>query len=348
MRTQFSQLLRFAVGLGLIGLAAGPQVCAQMTAPLRIQTYAGLSITGAVGTVYAVEYLTDLAQTNDPGAWRCLEFVRIPLSPCLWADKSTPATGKRFYRARLFPAPTNMVFIPAGELRMGSPANEWGRSSDEGPQTDVILSRGIWMGKYTVRQCDYPAVMGSNPSYWQPPNYAADTNRPVERVSWFDATTYCGQLTQREQAAGRIPTNCVYRLPTEAEWEYACRAGTSDRRFSYGDDDLECTHLINYAWCTPDSGGPTHAVGLKLPNQWGLYDMHANVREWCQDWWADRLPGGIQLDPQGPATGSYRLVRGADYNDVCDECRSASRRPRPPTVADPNVGFRVVLAVGQP
>jgi formylglycine-generating enzyme required for sulfatase activity len=218
MKTQFSQLLRFAVGLGLVGLAAGPQVCAQATAPLGIQTYAGLSITGAVGTVYSVEYVTDLAQTNDPGAWRCLEFLRIPVSPCLWTDKSAPASGKRFYRARVFPAPTNMVFIPPGEFRMGSPANELNRSPYEGPQTDVILSRGFWMGKYTVRQCDHLAVMGTNPSYWQPPNYTANTNRPVEQVTWSDATNYCGQLTRREQAAARIPTNCLYRLPTEAEW----------------------------------------------------------------------------------------------------------------------------------
>ena len=113
----------------------------------------------------------------------------------------------------------------------------------------------------------------------------------METVSWYDATNYCGELTERERAAGRIATNSVYRLPTEAEWEYACRAGTSTR-FSYGDDP-GYTNLTNYAWYGDNSGGTTHPVGQKLPNPWGLYDMHGNVWEWCQDWWSDTYPGGI-------------------------------------------------------
>ena len=181
------------------------------------------------------------------------------------------------------------------------------------------------MGKYEVTQGEYLAVMGSNPSYFQPPNATADTNRPVEWVTWYDATNYCSQLTQRERLAGRIGTNSVYRLPTEAEWEYACRGWTSTR-FSYG-DDLGYTNLTNYAWYGDNSGGTTHPVGQKLPNPWGLYDMHGNVWEWCQDRYGD-YPGGIALDPQGPATGSYRVIRGGGWlywRGIARYCRSALR-----------------------
>ncbi|MHC1765036.1 MAG: hypothetical protein AB9869_12160 [Verrucomicrobiia bacterium] len=115
--------------------AAGPQAAAQTPAGLDIQLYAGLTITGAVGTVYSIEYIADLAQTNNVSAWRCLEFLQLPASPYLWADKSSPATGRRFYRAMESAAPTNLVFIPPGTFRMGSPTNEVDRGDWEGPQT---------------------------------------------------------------------------------------------------------------------------------------------------------------------------------------------------------------------
>ena len=149
----------------------------------------------------------------------------------------------------------------------------------------------------------------------------------MDTVSWFDATNYCGKLTQRERAAGRISTNSVYRLPTEAEWEYACRAWTSTR-FSYGDDP-GYTNLTHYAWYDVNSGATTHPVGQKLPNPWGLYDMHGNVAEWCQDWYGP-YPGGIALDPQGPATGSTRMGRGGLWFRPASYCRSAWRRRPPP------------------
>jgi formylglycine-generating enzyme required for sulfatase activity len=255
----------------------GLPACGQTPARLALQTYAGLTITGAVGAVYQIQYVPDVAQTNNARAWRCLDFLQLPVSPCLWADKSAPATGRRFYRAVVFWAPTNMVFIPPGTFRMGSPTNEVDRYEDEGPQTAVTISRGFWIGKYEVTQDEYQAVKGSNPSY-----FTGDSKRPVERVSWFDATNYCAKLTQREVAAGRIASNGVYRLPTQAEWEYACRGWTSDRRFSYGDDP-GYSNLTRYAWYGGNSGGTTHPVGQKLPSPWGLYDIHGNVWEWCQD-----------------------------------------------------------------
>ena len=321
---------------------------AQTPAGLDVQLYAGLTITGAVDTVYSVEYVTELAQTNNASAWRCLEFLQLPASPYLWADKSTPATDKRFYRAVVFEAPTNLVFIPPGTFRMGSPTNEVDRFDNEGPQTAVTISRGFWMGKYEVTQGEYLAVMGSNPSYFQPPDYSADTNRPVEQLNWFDATDYCVALTQRERAAGRIGTNSVYRLPTEAEWEYACRGWTSTR-FSYGDDP-GYTNLANYEWYADNSGGMTHPVGQKLANPWGLYDMGGNVLEWCQDWWGD-YPGGIALDPQGPPAGSDRVARGGYWLywiPYARYCRSAYRYVYNPVNRLYFCGFRVVLAPGQP
>jgi formylglycine-generating enzyme required for sulfatase activity len=323
---------------------------------LDIQLYAGVTITGAVGTVYSIEYVTDLAQTNNASAWRCLEFLQQPASPYLWADKSASATGRRFYRAVVFAAPTNLVFIPPGTFRMGSPTNEMDRYESEAPQTAVTISRGFWMGKYEVTQGEYLAVMGSNPSFFNGvrdwpeagTDYGTDLSRPVERVSWDDATNYCATLTQRERAAGRISINSVYRVPTEAEWEYACRGWTSTR-FSYGDDP-GYTNLTNYAWYTANSGGTTHPVGQKLANPWGLYDMHGNVWEWCQDWF-DVYPGGIAIDPQGPATGSDRVYRGGSWYDWVDGgggCRSALRYYGDPGHLFPGFGFRVLLAPGQP
>jgi formylglycine-generating enzyme required for sulfatase activity len=324
---------------------------------LGVHLYAGLSITGAVGTVYSVEYVTDLAQTNDPSAWRCLEYLQLPASPCLWADKSAPATAQRFYRAVAMAAPANMVFIPPGTFRMGSPTNEVDRWEDEGPQTDVIISRGFWMGKYEVTQGEYEVVMGSNPSFFigirdrpEPgTDYGTDLTRPVEQVSWFDARAYCAALTDREREAGRIAANAVYRLPTEAEWEYACRAETSTR-FSYGDDP-GYTNLTNYAWYKANRDGQTHPVGQKLPNPWGLYDMHGNVFEWCQDWFGD-YAGWIALDPQGPASGSSRVVRGGFWTLWSGWgppwfCRSAIRFASGPDVRFYPLGFRAVLAPGQ-
>jgi len=228
---------------------------------------------------------------------------------------------------------------------MGSPTNEVDRGEGEGPQTAVTISRGYWMGKCEVTQGEYLAMMGSNPSC-----FTGDTNLPVLTVGWDDATDYCAKLTQRERAAGRIGTNSVYRLPTEAEWEYACRGWTSTR-FSYGDDP-GYTNLTNYAWIHENSDGTMHPVGQKLPNPWGLYDMHGNVWEWCQDWWSDSLPGGIAVDPQGPATGSARVFRGGlpdDWGGDARNCRSANRCCSYPDWGYYDcIGFRVVLAPGQP
>jgi len=334
-------MVRFLLALGCAAISVGPSVSAQTPPQLEIQLYSGLTVTGFVGAVYSLEYVRDVTLTND---WRCLTFLQLPVTNYLWLDPTVPATGQRFYRAVEFAAPTNLVFIPPGTFRMGSPTTT--NESDQldpflpssSPQTAVTFSRGFWMGKYEVTQGEYLAVMGNNPS-----SFKGDLNRPVEMVSWFNATNYCGKLTQREQAAGRIATNSVYRLPTEAEWEYACRGWTSTR-FSYGDDS-DYTQLAKYAWY--DRSGSIHPVGQKLPNPWGLYDMHGNVEEWCQDW-AGRYRGGIALDPQGPAKGSSRVFRGGDWGHEASACQSAFRISHTPDTTFSILGFRVVLAAGQP
>jgi hypothetical protein len=152
MKKRFSNLVRFAAPPGLAVWATGLLASAQTPAGLDIRLYPGLTITGAVSTVYWLEYVTDLPQTNNASAWRCLEFLQLPASPYLWADKSAPATGQRFYRAVVFAAPTNMVFIPPGTFRMASSTNEVDRLDYESPQTAVTISRGFWMGKYEVTQ----------------------------------------------------------------------------------------------------------------------------------------------------------------------------------------------------
>ena len=233
----------------------------------------------------------------------------------------------------------NMVWIKPGTFVMGSPTNEQDRLSEEGPQTVVTLTRGFWMGHHEVTQGEFQCLMSSNPS-----SYTGDLSLPVETVTWFDATNFCRVLTQREQTAGRLPTGWGYRLPTEAEWEYCCRALTTTR-FYYGDDP-SYTSLTNYAWYNANSGSKTHPVAQKLANAWGLVDMHGNVNEWCQDRHGP-YPGGSATDPQGPGSGSYRVFRGGGWGDYGRFCRSADRGDYGPSDRGNYLGFRVVLAPGQ-
>lgn len=263
--------------------------------------------------------------------------------------QSNPAT------VSLLPALSEpgMVWIPCGTFTMGSPDNEPARYSWEGPQTRVTISHGFWMGRYEVTQGEYLAVMGSNPSY-----FIGDLNRPVEQVSWFDAVAYCTALTTREQNAGRLPAGYVYRLPTEAEWEYACRAGTTtplhfgnELRSGMANFNGHSEYLVGDPYHSNPSGiylNRTTAVGSYAPNAWGLYDMHGNVWEWCSDWWSANLPGGSVTDPQGPSLGSSeRVIRSGAWDAEAHDCRSALRYGNFPAGRYTHDGFRVVLASSQ-
>jgi formylglycine-generating enzyme required for sulfatase activity len=208
-------------------------------------------------------------------------------------------------------ATIEMVWIEPGTFTMGSPDSEFGRDSNEGPQHQVTISRGFWLGKYELTQGQWQAVMGSNPSYFPGPN------RPVEQVSWNDLQSLIGQLNQ---AAG----NSLYRLPTEAEWEYACRAGATTR-WAFGDDE----GLVgDYAWYDCNEGCETKEVGQLNPNTWGLYDMHGNVWEQCQDWY-ENYSNAAQTDPTGPSDETAMLFahirRGGGFSSAVRGTRSAYR-----------------------
>lgn len=242
-----------------------------------------------------------------------------------------------------------LVLIPKGTFLMGSPPSEEGSGDDE-RQHEVTLTKDYYLGAFEVTQAQYKKVMGENPSHFQGDKVAErhpktgrvvkdvdSSNHPVDEVSWQDAVAFCRKLSAlpEERRAGR-----VYRLPTEAQWEYACRAG-SKTAYSFGESSKS---LGDYAWFDDNSGDKTHPVGKKKPNAWGLYDMHGNVWEWCSDWYA-AYPRGSATDPAGPSSGSLRVNRGGSWINDSEDCRSASRDGHFPSNLFNNrvnhLGFRV-------
>ena len=229
-----------------------------------------------------------------------------------------------------------LVLIPEGTFMMGSPESEEGRKENE-TQHEVTISKDYYLGVYEVTQAQYEKVMGKNPSHFQGAivgNENADL--PVENVSWHDAVEFCKKLSDlpEEKKAGR-----VYRLPTEAQWEYACRAGS---KTTYSFDDEEGL-LPEYGWFNRNSSNRTHTVGLLEPNAWGLYDMHGNVWEWCSDWY-DEYPKGAVSDPTGPKQGSIRVYRGGCWYFGAAICRSAIRYGNSPVDRVISIGFRLALS----
>jgi formylglycine-generating enzyme required for sulfatase activity len=235
---------------------------------------------------------------------------------------------------------TNMVWIRPGSFAMGSPPFEPDRFPDEGPQTSITLQRGFWMGIHEVTQGEYRELLGYNPS-----SFGGSLSLPVEMVAWEDAVNYCVQLTARERTAGHIPAGWEYRLPTEAEWEYACRSGTTTR-FSYG-DDLNYGGLYYQGWYVAMSGAQTHPVGQKAPNPAGLFDMHGNVWEWCQNSYTN-YPGGALIDPPGPGSTTSHVARGGSWASAGWFCRSAARYLLGAQDVASNIGFRVILGQTRP
>jgi formylglycine-generating enzyme required for sulfatase activity len=229
-----------------------------------------------------------------------------------------------------------LVLIPKGTFMMGSPESEEGRKENE-TQHEVTIGKVYYLGVYEVTQAQYEKVMGKNPSYFQGAvvgNENADL--PVEMVSWDDAVEFCKKLSELpdEKKAGR-----VYRLPTEAEWEYACRAGS---KTAYSFDDEEGL-LPEYGWFNRNSSRRTHTVGLLEPNAWGLYDMHGNVWEWCSDRHGE-YPKGAVSDPTGPKEGSNRVYRGGGWYFGAAFCRSAIRFRNDPSIRNVDLGFRLALS----
>ena len=227
------------------------------------------------------------------------------------------------------------VWIPPGRFQMGSPSGERDRNSNEGPLHEVEISRGFWLGTYEVTQGQWEAVMGSRP--WRGKDYVrSNPSHPAVYISWNAVQGFVAKLNA---AAG----SAVYRLPSEAEWEYACRAG-STTRWSFGDDESQLTHYAWYRANTWDTGKKyTQPVGLKRPNGWGLYDMHGNVWEWVQDWYdSDYYKRSPRVDPLGPTSGSSRVFRGGDFYFRAQYLRSALRVRDSPGSRSAGVGVRLV------
>jgi formylglycine-generating enzyme required for sulfatase activity len=261
------------------------------------------------------------------------------------------------------------VWIPAGTFQMGSqPSSEaiaraYGGEARffkvEHPQHQVTLTKGFWMGRYPVLNEQFEIFVKStgyqteaeregwglgydkkighsnrvNGLTWRNPGYPIEPRQPVVMVSWNDAQAYIQWLNGRGEG--------MYRLPTEAEWEYACRAG-STTAFSFGDD---ASRLGEHAWWGENSGYTTHLAGQKKPNAWGVYDMHGNVWDWCQDWMGD-YPSGAVVDPIGARSSQDRVLRGGSWHSPAVYCRSANRRTYSPESRNISLGFRLVRAHG--
>jgi formylglycine-generating enzyme required for sulfatase activity len=250
-----------------------------------------------------------------------------------------------------------LVRIPAGKFLRGSPVDEVGSQDDES-QHEVTLTREYYIGVFEVTQAEYETIMRENPSYFpeaviHPAVRHPETGRlitperkertdgsryPVDRVSWDDAVRFCEKLSSRREEVKR---SRVYRLPTEAEWEYACRAG-SKTAFSFGG---EASNLSQFGWYSENSNQSTHPVGEKQPNAWGLYDMHGNVSEWCLDYHLN-YPQENLIDPAGPANGRRRVCRGGNWSELtAANCRSAHREGLASGVKLRAVGLRVVMTI---
>jgi formylglycine-generating enzyme required for sulfatase activity len=276
-------------------------------------------------------------------------------------------------------ATLEMIWIPPGKFIMGSPESDPKSKADERPQTKVTLTKGFWLGKtiFTIGQWknftswdirgQLIKVINDDTLYdlggkkqtvrdfmrfsrdADPGRYLAkeDEDLPIYFVSWNDAMELCKKLNDRERVAGRLPAGYEYNLPTEAQFEYACRAGTTEP--TYADLDKIAWYSAN----SPDgytgkgfnvagrTGGP-HPVAQKQPNAWGLYDMTGNIWQWCRDFYAP-LPGGAVTDPTGPTTGADRVNRGGSFGSGPSDERSANRAKNPPAEASPYRGFRLAL-----
>ena len=292
------------------------------------ENHQGLIVTGSRAIVRRMDHRLELVG-------RLIQEIQAKESSQTGAEVAAPETDDacenlsrdRAGEERDFPiAPgvsIRMCWCPPGDFMMGSPITEENRNFDE-DQVEVTLSKGFWIGKYQVTQEQWQAVMGTNPSLYE------GENLPVEEVSWNDAQSFLDKLNIRlgSKDGGRMA------LPTEAQWEYAARAGSAGV-YSGGD-------LNEVAWYNVNSRDSTHPVGKKKANAWGLHDMSGNLWEWCQDWYDEELPGGV--NPTGPDSGDYRVIRGGDHWHSAGICRMANRHAFYPTGSAPMdvIGFRFV------
>ena len=246
--------------------------------------------------------------------------TKVDISPTIGKANYTPNV-KTFYANGVS---FDMVEVRGGTFRMGATPEQGGDAeSDEKPVHSVTLS-SYYIGKTEVTQALWKSVMGSNPSYWK------GDNLPVECVSWDD----CQEFIRKLNAL----TSQHFRLPTEAEWEFACRGGNNSRGYKYSGNN----YIDNVAWYSNNSGHKTHPVATKSPNELGIYDMSGNVDEWCNDWYGG-YTSGRQTNPKGPYDGSFRVRRGSSGFDGAVDCRSSYRDGSIPSLRDSNLGLRLAL-----
>ena len=229
--------------------------------------------------------------------------------------------------------------MPAGRFMMGAAPGEDGAYADESPQHAVIIDKDVWLGKYEVTQAQWQRVMGNNPSTFQ----EAGPSAPVDSVTWDDCIVFFEKLNALLAANTNGPALKGFRLPTEAEWEYACRAGTTTR-FSGGGNDGEVT---DFAWCAANSENTTHPAGQKKPNAWEFYDMQGNVWEWCSDWYGAYTENS-EKNPTGQPHGASRVLRGGSWAGYPLSTRSGRRFFSLPSVTTQEFGLRAAWERAKP
>jgi sulfatase modifying factor 1 len=295
------------------------------------------------GSGLTLEMVPKITVTGSPGSLASIEWSAEPTGPWTpWTNvvhgvqgstlvDLSPGAVRRFYRViyNLTPvAREGFIWVNPGTFAMGSPWSELNRELDEVQHT-VTITKGFWISDHEVTQSEFNKLMDGG---WPFISFLGDS-RPVEGVSWYDANIYCRRLTEKGRSIGIITAQQQYRLPTEAEWEYAARAGTTGAQ--YGEKGT-------VAWYGSNSGGKTHSVKTKAPNSWGAYDMLGNVGEWCSDWYGEYI--GDATNPVGPGSGSVKVVRGGSWTE---NIRLADRGKMFPESRLSYIGFRVVLTSSQ-
>ena len=247
------------------------------------------------------------------------DVIDASIQPAAWDGVQEVRVGNEVFTFRMIP-------VKHGTFTMGSPATETGSGTNERPQHEVTITKDYWIGETQVTQDLWLLVMGNNPSV----NKSLYTQHPVEHVSWVECQAFIARLNEI--------TGKKFRLPTEAEWEFAARGGTLSKGYIFAGSNTP----KDVAWYSSNSNGETKPVATKQPNELGIYDMSGNVSEWVQDIYG-AYPAGDQTDPTGPATGKFRVYRNGSFQDVAKECRNARRYPAETTYKQPFLGLRLAI-----